>query len=202
MWFSTWVRNSQRRREHLLGGSQLARRYFVHTGALHLLFSSFRWGSLSYSGLLSGLRSRSRKESEFFGWSRIPNDTGSWIRIFLSDSYSGCPIGSFFYITLLNWEILLKWYNFFRNFNWNRHFLLCTTIYIDFNRQIPFPLSWGVGIETFGKVGVGRRETEILASRRFYLRLRNPGCYNGSRYKKGWKPLLEIIYKDFGQRVR
>jgi len=25
----------------------------------------------------------------------------------------GCPIGSFFYITLLNWEFLLKWYNFF-----------------------------------------------------------------------------------------
>jgi len=34
-----------------------------------------------------------------------------------------------FYITLLNWEFLLKWYNFF----WNREFLLCTTISIDFN---------------------------------------------------------------------
>jgi len=30
----------------------------------------------------SGLQSRSRKESEFFGWSRIPNNTGSRSRIF------------------------------------------------------------------------------------------------------------------------
>jgi len=42
----------------------------------------------------SGLRSR--KESEVFGWSRIPDNTGSWSQIFLSDSDSGCPIGSFF----------------------------------------------------------------------------------------------------------
>jgi len=35
------------------------------------------------------VRSRS-----FFGWSRIPNDTGSRSRIFLSDS--DCPVGSFF----------------------------------------------------------------------------------------------------------
>jgi len=41
-----------------------------------------------------GLRSRSRKESEVFGWSRIPTNTGSRSRIFLSDY--GCPIGSFF----------------------------------------------------------------------------------------------------------
>jgi len=43
-------------------------------------------------GLQPGLRSR--KESEVFGWSRIPDNTGSRSRIFLSDS--GCPIGSFF----------------------------------------------------------------------------------------------------------
>jgi len=30
-------------------------------------------------------------ESEVFGWSRIPDNTGSRSRIFLSDS--GCPIG-------------------------------------------------------------------------------------------------------------
>ena len=41
---------------------------------------------------LAGLRSR--KESEVFGWSRIPNNNGSRSRIFLSDS--GSPIGSFF----------------------------------------------------------------------------------------------------------
>ena len=46
----------------------------------------------------AGLRSRSRKESDVFGWSRsrIPNNTGSRSRICLSDSNSGCPIGSYF----------------------------------------------------------------------------------------------------------
>jgi len=41
-------------------------------------------------------RSRSRKGSEVSGWSRsrIPSDTGSRSRIFLSDS--GCPTRSFF----------------------------------------------------------------------------------------------------------
>jgi len=47
------------------------------------------------------LTSKSRvaePESEVFGWSRsrIPNNTGSRSRIFLSDSDSGCPIESFF----------------------------------------------------------------------------------------------------------
>jgi len=44
--------------------------------------------------LRAGLRSRSHKESEVFGWSRIPNNTRSRSRIFLSDF--GCPLGSFF----------------------------------------------------------------------------------------------------------
>ena len=35
-----------------------------------------------------------------------------------------------FYITLLNWKFLLKWYNLFWNFCWNIDFLLCTTISI------------------------------------------------------------------------
>jgi len=40
--------------------------------------------------------------SDIFGWSRIPNNTGS-------------PMSNWiiFYITLLNREFLLKWYNFF-----------------------------------------------------------------------------------------
>jgi len=45
-----------------------------------------------------------------------------------------------FWITLLNWEFLLKLYSLFRNFCWNRDFLQCTTISIDFNSQISFPL--------------------------------------------------------------
>ena len=58
-----------------------------------------------------------------------------------------------FYVTLLSWEFLLKWYNFFWNFCWNRDFLLCTTISIGINSQFSFPLCKGVG--NFGKVGVG-----------------------------------------------
>jgi len=50
------------------------------------------------TGLRSRSWSRSRKEAEVFGWSqgRIPNNTGSRSRIFVSDSHSECPFGSFF----------------------------------------------------------------------------------------------------------
>ena len=44
-----------------------------------------------------------------------------------------------FYITVLNWEFLLNWYNFFWSFCWNIDFLLRTTISVDFNSQISFP---------------------------------------------------------------
>jgi len=37
--------------------------------------------------------------SEVFGWSRISNNTGSRSRFFLSDTNSGCPIGSFLHHT-------------------------------------------------------------------------------------------------------
>jgi len=52
--------------------------------------TQFFFISLSKPGL------RSREESKVFGWSRsrIPNNTKSQSRIFLSDSR--CPIGSFF----------------------------------------------------------------------------------------------------------
>ena len=74
-------------------------------------------------------RSRNRKESEFFWWRRnwIPNNTGSRSRIFvrLRLQISNWII---FYITLLNWEFLLKWYNSFWHFCWHRDYLLCTTI--------------------------------------------------------------------------
>jgi len=48
-------------------------------------------------GLRSRNRSRSRKESKVFGWSRsgIPKCTGRRSRIFMSDFASGCVIGSF-----------------------------------------------------------------------------------------------------------
>ena len=68
----------------------------------------------------------------------ISKNTGSGSRIYLFDSR--CPTGLFFYTTLLNWEVLLKWYNFFPNFYWNIDFLLSTMISIDFNSQILFSL--------------------------------------------------------------
>ena len=90
-----------------------------------------------------------------------------------------------FQTTLLSWKFLLKWYNFFWNFCWNRGFLLCTAISIDFNSQISLLLCEGVGSRKFWKgrkfwkVWVGNR---IICkgrrwSRTFYLRLRNPGFY-------------------------
>jgi len=84
---------------------------------------------------------------------------------FLSDSVFGCLIGSFFYITLLSWEFLLKLYNFFWNFCCNTDFLLCTTISINFYSQISFPF-----VLRSRKFWKGRSWGRI-----FFLRLRNPG---------------------------
>ena len=69
-----------------------------------------------------------------------------------------------FYITLLNWEFLLKWYNFFWKFCWNREFSLCTTISID-------------------KI-VDSQTSFMLRSRTFYLRLRIPVCSVPPTYRK------------------
>ena len=69
-----------------------------------------------------GSRSRSRSRI------RIPNNTRScdWdLLLRLPLRKTNCII---FYITLLSWEVLLKWCTFFWNFCWNREFLLCTTI--------------------------------------------------------------------------
>ena len=67
----------------------------------YVAYPGAAWGLLrrQFPWCEAALRSRSRKESEVFGWirSRIPNNTGSQSRIFLSDS--GCPIGSFFHHT-------------------------------------------------------------------------------------------------------
>jgi len=75
-------------------------------------------------------RCRSRKVSEVFRWSRIPNKTSSLCR---SRTFFRLRISNWiiFYITLQSREFLLKWYNFSWNFCWNREFLLCTTISID-----------------------------------------------------------------------
>jgi len=67
-------------------------------------------------------------ESEVFGWSRIPTNTGSRSRIFFQLRMSNWII---FHVTLQNWEFLLKWYIFFGIFYRNREFLLCITISTD-----------------------------------------------------------------------
>jgi len=90
-------------------------------------------------GFLTTLES----ESDFFVWLRLR--MSNWI---------------ISYITLLNWEFLLKMYNFFSNFCLNRDLLLCTTISIDFNRQnfIPFVLRSGSRKSWKGR----SRESEVL----------------------------------------
>jgi len=82
------------------------------------------------SRLHSGLRSR-----RFLGGVGFLTALGVWffVRLRMSHLIS-------FHITFLTWEFPSKWYNFFWNFCWNRDFLLCTTISIDFNSQISFPL--------------------------------------------------------------
>ena len=119
-----------------------------------------------------GLQSRSLRESDVFGWSRIPINSRSLSRTFLSDSDTGSPIGSFFCITFLTWEFLLKWYNFLWNFCWKREFLL---LYNDFHwvldaikfltakihslylkeSELEILERSESGVGNFGKVGVG-----------------------------------------------
>ena len=119
-------------------------------------------------------------ESEVFGWSRITNNTGRRSRIFCPTPYVHLD---HFYITLLNLEFLLKWYNFF----WNRDFLLC--------RLPRFPL---ILTAKFNSLYVKESESEILEtrsreseilgsrSRIFYLRLRNLGFNPNSPCVRPW----------------
>jgi len=141
----------------------------VPAQALTLTPAPARTGNID-SGSCSALKSKPRPEStpelsdhlwsvsEVFGWSRIPNNTWSRSRIFLSDS--GSSSGSFFYITLLSCEFLLKWYNFFWNFPETENsccvqqFPLSASCYKIVDSQISFTLCWGVGVGNFGKVGI------------------------------------------------
>ena len=95
-----------------------------------------------------------------FWWSRIPNNTRGRSRIFFVRLRLWKSNWIFFYFTLLSWEFLLKWYNFFWNFYWNREFLLCTTVSIDWWSlqncwQPSFHSRYVVESEIFGKGGAG-----------------------------------------------
>jgi len=68
-----------------------------------------------------------------------------------------------FYITLLTWEFLLKWYSF-ETFVETRVFLLCTTIFKRFEEWNFIPLL---------KIRCPKVRSWSLI---FYLRLRNPDC--------------------------
>jgi len=88
--------------------------------------------------LQAGLRSR--KESEVLGGvgflTALRVGVGFFVRFRLRMTMANSII---FYIILLNWKFLLKWNNLFWNFCWNRDFLLCTTISIQFTSQISLP---------------------------------------------------------------
>jgi len=85
-----------------------------------------------------------------------------------------------FYITLLNWEFLLKWCNFFWNFCWIRGFLLCTTIPIDFNSQIfiLFMLRsrkfWKVAVGYFTSDPATLPTTKVFGAFKMLLKILHP----------------------------
>jgi len=106
----------------------------------------------------------SEPESEVFGWSRS--------RICFPTPTPDVQLDhSLHHNALLNWEFLLKWYNFFWNFCWNRDFLQCTTISSDFSQSNFIPFVFRSRSRKFWK---GRSWSRSLI---FYLRLRNLGGF-------------------------
>jgi len=83
----------------------------------------------------TGLRSRSRKKSEVFGWSRIPNNSGS--RIFRPTP--DVELDHFLH-HILKLQIPVEMVQFHLKLLLRRDFLLCNTISIDFNIQVSFHL--------------------------------------------------------------
>ena len=116
----------------------------------------------------------SRKQSEFFGWSRIPNNTGSRSWIFLSDSR--CSIGSFF-TSLLKLGIPVKMVQFLLKLLLKQ--ISCCAPRFPLILTAKFHLMLKGRSRKFGKAGVGSRKfckgQSWSRSRIFYLRLRNPG---------------------------
>jgi len=118
-------------------------------------------------------RSRSHKESEVCGWSRILATLGVGVGFFSRIRMSNWIM---FYITLQNWEFLLKWCNFFWPFVdteisccASRYPLILTakfySLYVKESESENLQRSEsGVAVGYFGK----------SESRIFYLRLRNP----------------------------
>ena len=153
-----------------------------------------------YGALWPRLWSRTRKEWEVFGWSRIPK---------ISRSRIWCPTPSqevqlnHFCITLLSWAFLFKWYNFklllkqivfamYHDFHW----LLVGTKLLTAKLHSHYVNESRVG--NFGKVGVGH----------FTSPLRNPVSDNSGFVassstsahrapgKKATVPIYKVLVPD------
>ena len=139
---------------------------------------------------IAGLRSQCRRFSGGVGLLTtvgVDVEGGFFVRLRKS-------IRSYFYITLLSWEFLLKWYTSFEiyveteNSCWVPLFPLIASCYKIVNSQTSFTLQYVEESETGDGVGVGRRSRVWSRyrsrsgkfwkgrswSRSFYLRLRNP----------------------------
>jgi len=146
----------------------------------HFIFQQYFQAATFKQWCKPGLRSRSRKESEVLGGVGVEflSTLGVWVGYFVRLD-SGSPIESFFtsHSQICNscWNGAICFETFVET-----NFLLCTTISIDFNSQISFPLSWGVGVGS-RKFCKGRSWSRIVC-----LRLRNPGV-NQNTWKYGSK---------------
>jgi len=113
-----------------------------------------------------------KKDLQVFGWSRIHNDTDFFVRLRMSSWV-------IFYITLLNWEFLLKWYNFFLKLLLKQRFLAVHHDLYLFQQPNFIPFMLRSRSRKFWKVGFGSRSRKLWKGRSwswiFYLRLRNPG---------------------------
>ena len=93
------------------------------------------WISLQHSGLRS--RCRSRKESEVFGWSRIPTTLGVEVAVefFVRPRPRKCNWINFLH-QAPKLGIHIEMVQFLLKFFWNREFLLCAAISIEFYKLL------------------------------------------------------------------